>query len=132
MVCARYYVSYPKWPCVKHEANMWCPYCMMLFCSKIFYSFLLSPIINVVTTLLDVTDMTVYPITSNPKPRVLKIEKWKINWKGNKNKKKNKKKLSPLSTILTLIELNLWYLIVTHQLALTFILDFFPSKVVTT
>jgi len=27
MVCARYCASYPKWLCVKHEANMWCSCC---------------------------------------------------------------------------------------------------------
>jgi len=61
---------------------------MMLFCSRTFYSLLSSPMINVVTTPSDVTDVTVWPISSNPNPRVLKIE--------------NKRKLSPLSIILTL------------------------------
>jgi len=37
MVCASYYASYPKWPCVKHEANMWFPCCMTSFCSRTFY-----------------------------------------------------------------------------------------------
>ena len=59
--------------------------------------------INVVTTLSDVTDVTVWLITSNPNPRVLKNEKWKINWRENKNEKENKKKLSLLSMILTLL-----------------------------
>ena len=94
MVCARYCVFYPKWLCVKHEANIWCPYCMTLFCSRTFYSLLLSSVINVVTTPSDVTDVTVWPITSNPNPRVLKIEKSKIN------QKENKRKLSLLSAIL--------------------------------
>ena len=40
-------------------------------------SFSLSSVINVVTTPSDVTDVTVWPITSNPNPRVLKIEKIK-------------------------------------------------------
>ena len=102
MVCASYCAPYPKWPCVKHEANMWCSCCMMLFCSRTFYSLLSSPIINVVTTPSDVTDVTVWQITSNPNPRVLKIEKWKINWKENKMRKKiKKKKLSLYSLILT-------------------------------
>jgi len=79
MVHARYCASYSKWPCVKHEANMWCPCCMMFFCSKTFYSLLSSPVINAVTTPSDVTDVTVWLIASNPNPRVLKIEKWKIN-----------------------------------------------------
>ena len=78
MVHARYCASYPKWPCVKHKANVWCPCCMMLLCSRIFYFFLSSPVINVVTTPSDVTDVTVWQITSNPNPRVLKIEKCKI------------------------------------------------------
>ena len=101
MVHARYCTSYPKWPCVKHEANMWCLYCMISFCSRTFYSLLSSSVINVVTTPLDVTDVTVWQITSNPNPRVLKIEKWKINKNKNKNKKENKRKLSLLSVILT-------------------------------
>ena len=102
MVHARYCASYSKWPCVKHEANIWCPCGMISFCSRTFYSLLSSPMINVVTIPLDVTYVTVWLITSNPNPQVLKIEKWKINWKENKNEKENKKKLSPLSVILTL------------------------------
>jgi len=43
--------------------------------------------INVVTTLLDVTDVTVRLITSNPNPRVLTIEKCKIIEKKMKNEK---------------------------------------------
>ena len=58
MVHASYCASYPKWPCVKHEANMWCLCCMISFCSRTFYSLLLSPMINVVTTLSDMTDVT--------------------------------------------------------------------------
>jgi len=42
-----------------------------------------------------------------PNPRVLKIEKWKINWKENKSKKENKKRLSLLSVILTLLQYKL-------------------------
>jgi len=79
MVYARYCTSYPKWPCVKHEANMQCPCCMTSFCFRTFYFFLSSPMINTVTTPSDVTDVTLWQITSNPNPRVLKIEKWKIN-----------------------------------------------------
>ena len=75
---------------------------MILFCSRTFYSLLSSLVINVVTTPSDVTDVTVWQITSNSNPRVLKIEKWKINWNKNKNEKENKKKLSLLSVILTL------------------------------
>jgi len=44
MVHARYCASYPKQPCVKHEANMWCPYCMMSLCSGTFYFFLSCPV----------------------------------------------------------------------------------------
>ena len=77
MVHASYCAPCPKWLCVRHEANMWCPCCMILLCSRTFYFLLLSPIINVVTTPSDVTDVTVWQITSNPNPRVLKIEKWK-------------------------------------------------------
>ena len=50
--------------------------------------------INVVTTLSNVTDVTVWPITSTPNPRVLKIEKWKNKSKENKMRKENKEKLS--------------------------------------
>ena len=67
---------------------------MMLFCSRTFYFLFSSPVIDVVTTPLDVTDVTVWPITSNPNPRVLKIEKMKNKKqieKKNKNKKENKK-----------------------------------------
>ena len=88
MVRASYCAPYPKQPCVKHEVNIWSPCCMMLLCSRIFYFFLSSPMINVVTILLDVTDVTVWPITSNPNPRVLKIEKWKINQKKWNEKRK--------------------------------------------
>ena len=53
------------------------------------------------TTPSDVTDVTVWPITSTPNPRVLKIEKWKNKSKENKMRKENKEKLSPQSSILT-------------------------------
>ena len=46
-----------------HEANMWCPYCIMLLCFRTFYFLLLSPMINIVTAPLDVTDVTVWQIT---------------------------------------------------------------------
>jgi len=82
MVHASYCAPYPKWPCVKHKVNIWYPYCMMSFYSRTFYSFLSSSVINVVTTPSDVTDVTVWPITSNPNPRVLKIKKWKIKLKS--------------------------------------------------
>jgi len=86
MVCASYCAPYPKWPCVKHEANMWCPYYITSLCSKTFYSLPLSSMITVVTTPSDVTGVTVWQITSNPNPRVLKIETCKIiKWKW-KNK----------------------------------------------
>jgi len=98
MVCASYCTPYPKWPCVKHEANIRYPCCMTSFCSRTFYFLLLNPVINVVTT---PSDVTVWPITSNPNPRVLKIEKWKITWNENKIRKKMKKKLSLYSSILT-------------------------------
>ena len=56
--------------------------------------------INVVTTPSDMTDVTVWPITSTPIPRVLKIEKWKINQK-KMEWKENEKQLSLQSSILT-------------------------------
>ena len=49
----------------------------------------LSSVINVMTTPSDVTDVTVWPITSNPNPRVLKIENMKINQNENENNNKN-------------------------------------------
>ena len=58
MVHANYCAPYPKQPCVKHEANMWCPCCIISFCSRTFYFFLSCPMINVVTTSLEVTDVT--------------------------------------------------------------------------
>ena len=76
---------------------------MMSFYSRIFYFLLSSLVINVVTTPLDVTDVTVWPITSNPNPRVLKIENRKINQKKNEMKKENKKQLSSRSLILTIL-----------------------------
>ena len=42
-----------------------------------------------------------WPITSNPNPKVLKIEKWKINQKENKMRNENKEKISLPSSILT-------------------------------
>ena len=77
MVCANYCASYPKWPCVKHEVNICYPCCMMSLFSRSFYFLLLSSMINVVTTPSNVPDVTVWLITSNPKSRVLKIEKIK-------------------------------------------------------
>ena len=56
MIYANYCALYPKWPCIKHKANMWCPYCMTLFCSRTFYFLLLSPVIYIMTTSSDVTD----------------------------------------------------------------------------
>ena len=94
MVCARYCTSYPKWLCY-----------MMSFCSRTFYSLPSSFVINVVTTPSDVTDVTVWQITSNPNPRVLKIEKMKNKSKRNKNEKENKKKQSLLSAVLILIDI---------------------------
>ena len=49
-------------------------------CSRTFYDFLLSLMINVVTTLSNVTDVIDH---FSPQPRVLKIEKMK-----NKSKEK--------------------------------------------
>ena len=101
MVCASYCTPYPKWPCVKHEVNICCPCCMTSLCSRAFYFLFLSFMINVVTTPSDVTDVSVWLITSNPNSRVLKIEKWKNKSKENKMRKENKEKLSPQSSILT-------------------------------
>ena len=81
MVCASCCALYPKWPCVKHKTNMWCPCCMTSFCSRTFYSLLSSSVIYIVTTPLDVIDVTVWPITSNSNPRVLKSKIIKKKWK---------------------------------------------------
>jgi len=56
-----------------------------------------------VTISSGVTNVTVWLITSNPNPRVLKIEKWKINQKENKIRKENKEKLSLHFLILTIL-----------------------------
>ena len=72
-----------------HVVNMWCPCYMILFCSKTFYSFLSSPMINVVTISLDVTDVTDH---FHPNPRVLKIERCEIIKKKWKWKRKIKMK----------------------------------------
>ena len=58
MVCAKHCAPYPKQPCVVHEVNIWCPCCITSFCSRTFYSFLPSLVINAVTTPSDVTDVT--------------------------------------------------------------------------
>jgi len=58
MVHASYYAPYSKWPCVKHEVNMWCLCCITSFCSRTFYFLFLNPVINVVTIPLDITDVT--------------------------------------------------------------------------
>ena len=46
MVHTRYCAPYFKWPCIKHEANMWCLYCMISLCSRTFYFFLSSSVIK--------------------------------------------------------------------------------------
>ena len=93
MVYARYCASYPKRPCVKHAANIWCPCCMMSLCSRTFYFFLLHPVINVVTT---PSDVTVWLITSNTNPRVLKIEKCKIIKRKRKWEMKKENKIKSI------------------------------------
>ena len=90
MVYANYCAPYPKWSCVKHKANIWYPCYITSLCSRTFYFLLLSPMINVVTIPSDVTNVAVWPITSNPNPRVLRIGKCKIIKIKNKNKKENK------------------------------------------
>jgi len=57
-------------------------------CPRTFYFLLLSLVINVIIISSDVTDVTAWPITSNPNPKVLKIENMKINWNENENKKR--------------------------------------------
>ena len=56
MVCANYCAPYPKQPYVIHEVNM----VSMLYdvtCSRTFYNFPLSSVINVVTIPSNVTDV---------------------------------------------------------------------------
>ena len=60
MVRANYCTPYPKWPRVKYEANMWSSCYMTSSCSRTFYDFFSSSVINVVTTLSDVTNMIDY------------------------------------------------------------------------
>ena len=94
MVHARYCAFYPKQLCVKHVANIWYPYCMMSLCSRTFYFFLSYPVINVVTP---PSDVMMWLITSNPNPRVLKIEKCKII------KRKRKWEIKKKNTIKSII-----------------------------
>jgi len=89
MVHASYCTPYSKWPCVKHEVNMWYSCCMILLCSRTFYFLLSSLMIYVVTTPSNVTDVTLWPITSNPNSQILKIEKCKIIEKKVKMEKLN-------------------------------------------
>ena len=101
IVYAHYCAPYPKWPCVEHEANMCCSYCMMSLVLEPFTSF--SQVSWSVLWLCHqvVTDVTAWLI--NPNPSCSKNKKnWKINWKENKMRRKNKNKLSPLSSILTI------------------------------
>ena len=70
---------------------------MILLCSRIFYYLLSSLIINIVTVPSVVTGVTVWPITSDPNPRVLKIEKYKVI--KNKMKMKMKHKIKIKSTV---------------------------------
>ncbi len=71
MVCANYCAPYPKQPYIRYVVNIWYD----ITYSRAFYFLLSSSVIDVVTTPLDVTDVT---DLSNPNPRVLKIEKYKI------------------------------------------------------
>jgi len=89
MVCAHYCAPYPKWPCIEHEVNMCYPCCMTSFVLKPF-----TPFFQVSWSMLwphhqIVTDVSVWPITSNPS--CSKNRKWKINRKENKNKNEKKK-----------------------------------------
>ena len=91
MVHANYYAPYPKQPCVVHEANMWCLYCMTL--SVLESSTKFSQVLWSVLWLCHqvVTDVTVWPINPNPscsKNRKIKNKKWN-------------RKLSPLFVNLT-------------------------------
>ena len=58
MVCASYCATYPKQPYIKHEVSMWCIYYITSLLLEPSTSFS-SPVINVVTTLSNVTDVTV-------------------------------------------------------------------------
>ena len=86
MVHAHYCASYSKWPCVEHEVNMYCLYCMMSLYSRTFYFLLLSPII----CLCDYT-IRLWLMWQHDRSTLtlvaLKIENRKINRKKIKNEK---------------------------------------------
>ena len=84
---------------------------MMSLCSRTFYFFLSSSVINVMTTPSNVTNVTVKLITSNPNFIVLKIGKCKII--ENKIKIKTENKINWSSSFcfltITLYGFQLWF-----------------------
>jgi len=84
MVRAHYCAPYPKWPCVEHEVNMCYSCCMTSFVlepstpfSQVSWS-MLWPHHQIVT------DVTVWPITSNPNRSCSKNRKIKQKMKNRK------------------------------------------------
>ena len=77
MVYAYYCAPYPKWLCVKHEVNMWYLCCMMSFVLEPSTSFF--QVLWLILWLYHqiVTDVTVWPIISNPNPNCSKNGKIK-------------------------------------------------------
>jgi len=81
MVCVHYCAPYPKWSCVEHEVNICYPCCMTSFVLE------LSTLFSQVSWLMlwshyqIVTDVTVWPITSNSNPSCSKNRKIKIKIK---------------------------------------------------
>jgi len=79
MVHANYCAPYPKQPCVVHEVNIWYPCCMTLLVLEPFMTFSQVPW----SMLWPHHQMwLMWSITSNPNPRVLKIENMKNKSKG--------------------------------------------------
>ena len=100
MVCANYCAPYPKWPCVRHEVNIWCTcYIMSLLLE-------LSTFFSLVTWSMLWPHHQMWLITSNPNLWVLKIEKCKIIEKKMKMKMKNRINWSLLFCFLTYILCN--------------------------
>jgi len=86
MVHAHYCAPYPKWPCVEHEVNMWCPCCITLSILEpsTLFSQVLWPMLWPHHQI--VTNVKVWPITSDPNPNCSKNRKIKIRQKNKINK----------------------------------------------
>ena len=88
MVHAKCCAPYPKQPCIVHETNMWCPYCMM---SSVLKSSTNSP------ESCDLSyDFAIRWLLWPYDQSTLTLVVLKINQKENKNEKKNKPSLTSL------------------------------------